>query len=122
MSDVISSRNPTVLTNKKRVGLGTLCKLLRREWFPAIIYESLENARIDSKKGSSVFVWLIVSTLALIYLASQRIIWYLMSLSCYIVRGPFDCDLKALNSLQELFLGNGDLMSLKHSQFRNLVC
>lgn len=47
---------------------------------------------------------------------------YLMSFSRYIVRGSFDCDLKALDCLQELFLGNGDMMGLKHSQFRNLVC
>ena len=117
MSEVVSSRNLSVLTYEKRVGLGSLCKLLRREWLPVVVYESLQHARIDSKKRSSVFVWLLANTLALIYLASQRIMLYLMSLSRYIVRGPFDCDLKALDSLQKLFLGNRDLMGLKHSQF-----
>ena len=122
MLELISCRTSEVLTYEKRVGLGLLCKLLRREWLPAVVYESLQHARIDSKKGSSVFVWLLTNSLVLIYLARQRIMLYLMSLSRYIVRGPFHCDLKALDCLQELFLGDGDLICLKHSQFRNLVC
>ena len=122
MSVVISSSTPQVLTYKKWVCLGLLRKLLSRKRLPTIVYKSLQNARIDGQKSSSVFVWLLAKILAFIYLASQRIMLYLMSLSRYIVRGPFDCDLKALDCLQELFLGNRDLMGLKHSQFRNLVC
>ena len=41
-----------------------------------------------------------------------------MSLSRYIVRGPFPCDLEALDCQQEIFLGDGDLMGLKYSQLR----
>ena len=122
MSELVFCRTPKVLTYEKRVGLGFLCKLLRREWQPAIVYESLQYARIDSKKGSSVFVRLLAKSLVLIYLARQCILLYLMSLSRYIMGGPFHCDLKALNCLQEVFLGDGDLMRVKHSQLRNLVC
>lgn len=122
MSELVFCRTPKVLTYEKRVGLGFLCKLLRREWLPAIVYESLQYARIDSKKGSSVFVRLLAKRLALIYLARQCIMLYLMSLSRYIMGGPFHCDLKALDCLQEVFLGDGDLMRVKHSQLRNLVC
>ena len=111
-----------VLTYKESVGLGLLCQLLHREWLPDIVYESLQHARIDSKKDCGVFIWLLANNSAFIYLASQRIMLYLISLSHYIVRGPFDCDVKALDCLQELFLGNRDLMGLKHSQFRNFVC
>ena len=122
MSELSFCCTPEVLTYEKWVGLGLFCKLLRREWLPAIVYKSLQHTRIDSKKGSSVFVWLLANNLVLIYLARQGIMLYLMSLSRNIVRGPFHCDLKELDCLQELFLGNGDLMRLKHSQLRDLVC
>ena len=122
MSELILCHTPKALTYQKRVGLGLLCKLLRRERLPVIVYESLQYARVDSKKGSSIFVWLLANSLVLIYLARQCIILYLMSLSRYIVRGPFHCDLKALDCLQEIFLGDGDLMGLKHSQLINFVC
>ena len=122
MSELIICRTSKVLTYQKRVGLGLLCKFLRRERLPAIVYEGLQHARIDSKKGSSVFVWLLANILVLIYLASQCIIVYLMSLPRYIVRGPFHGDLKALDCLQESFLGHGDLMGLKYSQLKNFVC
>ena len=122
MSELIFCHTPEVLTDEKRVGLELLCKLLRREWLPTIIYEGLQHARVDSKKGSSVFVWLLTNNLVLVYLARQCIELYLMSLSRYIVRGPFHSDLEALDCLQDFFLGDGDLMRLKHSQLRDLVC
>lgn len=68
MSELIFCRTPEVLTDAKRVGLGLLCKLLRREWPPATSYESLQHAGIDNKKGSSVFIWLLTNRLILIYL------------------------------------------------------
>lgn len=71
MSEFSFYRISEVLTYEKRVHLGLLCKLLRREWLPAIVYESLQHARVDSQKGSSVFVWLLVNNLVLIYLAKQ---------------------------------------------------
>jgi hypothetical protein len=70
MSVIISSRNPKVLTYKKRVGLGRLCKLLRREWLPSVVHESIQDTGVDSKKGSSIFVWLLAKSLALISLTS----------------------------------------------------
>jgi len=48
-------------------------------------------------------------------------ILYLMSLSRHIVCGPFHCDLKALNCLEEIFLRDGAMARLKLSQFRNLL-
>ena len=111
MSELVFCRTPTVLTYEKRVGLGFLCKLLRREWLPAIVYESLQYARIDSKKGSSVFVQLLAKSLAWIYLARQCIMLYLMSLSRYIMGGPFHCDLKAMDWPARSLLGGRRLDS-----------
>lgn len=122
MSELVFCRTPKVLTYEKRIALGCLCKLLGREWLPAIVYESLQYARIYSKKGSSVSLRLLAKRLALIYLPRQCNMLYLMSLSRYITGGPFHYDLKALECLQEVFLGDGDLKRVKHSQLRNLVC
>lgn len=44
MSELSFCRTAEVLTYEKRVGLGLLCKLLRREWLPAIVYKSLQHA------------------------------------------------------------------------------
>ena len=48
-------------------------------------------------------------------------ILYLMSLSRHIVCRAFHCDLKALNYLNELFLLDATMATLKLGQFRNLV-
>ena len=66
MSELSCYRTSEELTYEKRISLALLCKLLRREWLPAIVHKSLQHTRIDSKKGSSVFVWLLASGLALI--------------------------------------------------------
>ena len=73
MSKFILYRTPEVLTYEKWISLGLLCKFLRPERPPAIVYESLQYARVDGKKGSSVFVWLLANRLVLIYLAGQYI-------------------------------------------------
>lgn len=61
---VIPSGIPEVLTNKKRVGIDLLSELLRREWLPSVVNENLQDTRVDGKKGSSIFVWLLAKTLA----------------------------------------------------------
>lgn len=109
------------LTYEKRLHLGLFCKLLRRKRLPAIFYQGLQHSGIYDKKSRSVFHGLLVAHLPSSKTGRQRMIPYLMSLPRHIVCRTFHRDLEALNCLNESFLLDGTMATLKLSQFGNFV-